>query len=310
MSDGGTGGAGWQPDPDGRHEYRYWDGTAWTDQVSDGGMVSTDPPGPAPTAAVPPVTPSPADTTTSIPTAAPPGGVYAPGDPYATGMPGAVPPQKSKVPVGLLALIGLVVAAIVAAVVIFALGGDDGGGDGNDVAATSDDASDSASSDDTSDELSDDSDVLTNDFSDDTSDFTDDFSDEFSDDFTDSTDDTTGQVGANNLRVGDCVEDQASVTAGQVIDCASPHVFEVYGRFDVAGGAAFPGDAALQQEGQRCVANLFEDYVGVPYANSEIYATPLLPTSETWAVGDRTVICLAHTQDQSPTTGSVEGANR
>lgn len=35
--------AGWQPDPRGRHEYRYWDGTQWTDHVSDQGEVSSDP---------------------------------------------------------------------------------------------------------------------------------------------------------------------------------------------------------------------------------------------------------------------------
>jgi len=35
--------AGWQPDPRGRHEYRYWDGTQWTDHVSNQGQVSSDP---------------------------------------------------------------------------------------------------------------------------------------------------------------------------------------------------------------------------------------------------------------------------
>ncbi len=34
----------WHPDPSGRHQYRLWDGTSWTDQVSDGGVVATDPP--------------------------------------------------------------------------------------------------------------------------------------------------------------------------------------------------------------------------------------------------------------------------
>ncbi|MCU1458473.1 MAG: hypothetical protein JWL73_2565 [Actinomycetia bacterium] len=33
----------WHPDPAGRHEYRYWDGTDWTDHVSDGGERGTDP---------------------------------------------------------------------------------------------------------------------------------------------------------------------------------------------------------------------------------------------------------------------------
>jgi Protein of unknown function (DUF2510) len=36
----------WQGDPTGRHELRYWDGTTWTEHVSDGGQQSTDPPVP------------------------------------------------------------------------------------------------------------------------------------------------------------------------------------------------------------------------------------------------------------------------
>lgn len=35
--------AGWLPDPYRRRELRYWDGSLWTDHVSDGGVQSTDP---------------------------------------------------------------------------------------------------------------------------------------------------------------------------------------------------------------------------------------------------------------------------
>jgi hypothetical protein len=35
--------AAWLSDPRGRHEFRYWDGEAWTDNVSDAGHTSTDP---------------------------------------------------------------------------------------------------------------------------------------------------------------------------------------------------------------------------------------------------------------------------
>ena len=35
--------AAWYPDPVARHEYRYWDGAAWTDHVADAGEQSTDP---------------------------------------------------------------------------------------------------------------------------------------------------------------------------------------------------------------------------------------------------------------------------
>jgi len=39
----GPGSPGWAADPYGRHQWRYWDGTRWTDQVADGSTQSTDP---------------------------------------------------------------------------------------------------------------------------------------------------------------------------------------------------------------------------------------------------------------------------
>lgn len=39
----GTVSASWLADPVGRHQYRYWDGVAWTDHVADGGQQSIDP---------------------------------------------------------------------------------------------------------------------------------------------------------------------------------------------------------------------------------------------------------------------------
>ena len=35
--------ANWYPDPMNRHQLRYWDGTAWTENVSDNGVTSIDP---------------------------------------------------------------------------------------------------------------------------------------------------------------------------------------------------------------------------------------------------------------------------
>jgi hypothetical protein len=51
----------WHPDPSGRHQLRWWDGTNFTDQVADGGVVGTDH-GPVAPAAVAPaaVPPAPA----------------------------------------------------------------------------------------------------------------------------------------------------------------------------------------------------------------------------------------------------------
>jgi hypothetical protein len=38
----GLAAAAWYRDPSGRHELRYWDGTAWTDHVADGGQTAVD----------------------------------------------------------------------------------------------------------------------------------------------------------------------------------------------------------------------------------------------------------------------------
>lgn len=45
--------AGWFPDPNGRHEQRYWNGEAWTEHVFSAGSQSTDP--------LPPATPAAAE---------------------------------------------------------------------------------------------------------------------------------------------------------------------------------------------------------------------------------------------------------
>ena len=52
---------GWYADPARRHEYRYWDGNQWAEQVSDAGTVSSDAPDgyrPAPPDAEAPPRPS------------------------------------------------------------------------------------------------------------------------------------------------------------------------------------------------------------------------------------------------------------
>lgn len=64
--------ARWTNDPFERHEFRYWNGKKWTDQVSDQGVVSRDPavatPQPSPAALTPP---SPAAGTLTPPAATP-----------------------------------------------------------------------------------------------------------------------------------------------------------------------------------------------------------------------------------------------
>jgi len=127
----------WHPDPSGRHEFRWFDGTAFTDQVSDGGQITTDPGAVAPPVAPaqpPPVWP---------PAAAPPDSVWAPPSP--TVGPATTPwapPPPAPPPLGappapsrgravrtplLLVAVGMVVVLAAAAYLLLA---DDGGSAG------------------------------------------------------------------------------------------------------------------------------------------------------------------------------------
>jgi hypothetical protein len=91
--------ASWLPDPSGAHELRYWNGSAWTEHVSDQGATGQDPVTAdyAPPAAVPPPPPAP-------PTAAPGGGYEPPAAGYGTpaggydpGAAAGAPPAGGKV---------------------------------------------------------------------------------------------------------------------------------------------------------------------------------------------------------------------
>ena len=121
------------------------------------------------------------------------------------------------------------------------------------------------------------------------------------------------EVSANSLEVGDCTNDDFTGAVGEVdtVDCADSHTAEVFAVFDVDGDD-FPGTADIQsQAAEGCNCDRFSEYVGTPYEESEIYTTFLVPTEETWnEADDRTIICLAVTQDGSASEGSVEGANR
>jgi hypothetical protein len=94
--------AGWQRDPTGRFELRYWNGTAWTEHVSSRGEQSTDQPGDVPPPP-PQVTPPPA---------APPQTVQAPPQPT------VIVQKRGR---GCLWAAMVLVALIVGVVVIFAV---------------------------------------------------------------------------------------------------------------------------------------------------------------------------------------------
>jgi hypothetical protein len=115
--------AGWQPDPTGRHDHRYWDGSRWTEHVADGGVASTDPYAPGPAAVPGPDEPTAVTAvaegdTASYPTAgAPP--PYVPPSPVAGT--GADPRGRRGLFIGA----GVLVIVVLAVAAFLALGDDD-----------------------------------------------------------------------------------------------------------------------------------------------------------------------------------------
>ena len=97
--------------------------------------------------------------------------------------------------------------------------------------------------------------------------------------------DRTGGIArfANDLEVGDCVEDQDTLNSADVksIDCGEDHVFELIGKFDVDEDGDYPGETELTSQGdERCQGDIFEEYVGVPYPESaEVYANSIPPSA-------------------------------
>lgn len=122
----------------------------------------------------------------------------------------------------------------------------------------------------------------------------------------------SGEPPANDLAVGDCLEDEADVNDAAVaaIDCDDEHRLELIGKFDVDDEDEYPGEEALRTQGdERCQGDLYEEHVGSPLAEGgDVVVTAVLPSEDSWGDGDRTILCFAHAPDLAPTTGSLAEA--
>jgi Septum formation/Protein of unknown function (DUF2510) len=287
---------GWNPDPSGRHEYRYWDGSTWTDDVSDHGVTSVDPinpPGGAgsqPTApyeptqayGTPPGAPGPPTAPGCYGPQGPPSGGYQPM--YGSGpVPPAQPPRSGPSRGLIIGLAALAVAAIAGIAFALASGGDDDDG------GASTDTTDDTSSDTTEDTSSD----TTEDTSSDTT-----------------ADSETTDVFA--IGVGDCLTDESSVegdvTDVQTIACDQPHAREVYHSYIIEADE-LPGQTEMESIVEEQCLSAFDTFVGMPYADSKYDITYLPPTDESWSAGDRELLCLIF-DPAGNTTGSLQGSNQ
>lgn len=112
------------------------------------------------------------------------------------------------------------------------------------------------------------------------------------------------------LETGTCFDDPDSfeeVTDVPVVDCSEPHDNEVIGSFDLPAGG-FPGDAAVASAAERGCLARFEPYVGIDFPSSIYDLGWFTPTSDSWDVGDREVICFVYDVTLEKIIGSVAGS--
>jgi hypothetical protein len=131
--------------------------------------------------------------------------------------------------------------------------------------------------------------------------------------------DTTATAGAEipDVEVGDCFD--TSATSGQttlyripVVPCTTAHGGEIYAETtapdSLAKNGVAPTQQALWDAADAFCYPEFTRFVGMRWARSELLYWPIAPSEESWADGDRRILCVVESEE--PVTGSLEGASR
>jgi hypothetical protein len=113
------------------------------------------------------------------------------------------------------------------------------------------------------------------------------------------------------VKVGDCLNDgsvEGEVSETVVIDCAEPHDSEAYASIMIEDGD-FPGDDVVGDRAVTECTTEFNAFVGLDYQQSALDFAYYYPTEESWANGDREILCLI-VDPAGKSTGSLQGAAR
>jgi len=114
-------------------------------------------------------------------------------------------------------------------------------------------------------------------------------------------------VEVNDFQVGLCADDTFEsqfVDSAIARDCNTEHDFEVAGfvQNSEPDGSDFPGFLRLRNESRRACQEVFENYTGTSFLQSDLDLDTIAPNGTTWLEGDREVICLVVTIDGEPLT--------
>jgi hypothetical protein len=126
--------------------------------------------------------------------------------------------------------------------------------------------------------------------------------------FPDRPEDGTGEVLIEDVRVGDCLARDLTdeVTYVELTSCNASHRLEAYAVFDLPDGP-FPGQGDVDRWSDTGCTERFENFIGLPYDESEIGLQYVTPVKDIWDY-DRSVVCFADTDGM--TTGTLKAARR
>jgi hypothetical protein len=120
-----------------------------------------------------------------------------------------------------------------------------------------------------------------------------------------------GALGAFEVRVGDCFDDEAfentEISELPAVPCSEPHDNEVYAVFDITG--EWPGAERVEELAHKGCLERFAAAVGKKYEDSVIDYTTIYPTEGSWNErDDREVLCVGYHMEAEKLTGTIRGS--
>ena len=125
-----------------------------------------------------------------------------------------------------------------------------------------------------------------------------------------------GDSGAflSDLSVGDCFQTPAEleVATVEVVSCDEAHDEEIYATKQLPHPTdkTYPGLLAIDEAAFETCFDDFQPYVGAPYETSMLDILWFAPTSQSWADGDRLVVCSVARVDLQRLVGTARGLGR
>jgi len=119
-----------------------------------------------------------------------------------------------------------------------------------------------------------------------------------------------GNIGAFNVRVGDCFNDGGfydEVSSVPGVPCSVPHDNEAYAVFDVSVTSYPEGEGMSELAYESCMER-FATYVGKDYESSSLEITTMFPSQQSWRENDREVICAVFDMNAQKLTGTARGS--